>query len=358
MGHLTLELILWLLLAFLIGCILGCLFRKLFGGSGETEKIGAAAAGATAVAAATTAKAAASKAADVKPATPKVEAKKVAAPKPVEPKPVTPEPAAPKPVTAAATGVAKRPKGLASARGGKADELQRISGIGPKIDKTLHSLGFFHFDQIANWSKDEEKWVDEHLRFKGRIEREEWIPQAKLLAAGKEAEFTRLYGTGGMASSDGRSASGLRTRKTAKSTAAKTKPVSKSKTPEKAKAVSKPKRAVATGVAKAPKKLKTARGGKADDLQRISGVGPKLEKTLHGLGFFHFDQIADWTPDEVQWVDENLTFKGRIDREEWIPQAKLLAAGDEKKFEQRYGTGGLKDKKTGKTKSGSRTRKS
>jgi predicted flap endonuclease-1-like 5' DNA nuclease len=348
MGHLTLELILWLLLAFLIGCILGCLFRKLFGGSPDTAKVGAPAAAATAVAAATTAKAAAPKPAAPKPAAPKPVATKVEAPKP----------AAPKPKTAVATGVAKRPKGMVSARGGKADELQRISGIGPKIDKTLQSLGYFHFDQIANWNKDEEKWVDEHLRFSGRIEREEWISQAKLLAAGKEAEFTRLYGSSGMKFSGGKTASGSRTPKASsgKSATATAKPKTASK--PKPKAPPKPKKAVATGVAKAPRKLTSARGGKADDLQRISGVGPKLEKTLHGLGFFHFDQISEWTPDEVQWVDENLTFKGRIDREEWIPQAKLLAAGDEKKFARRYGTGGLKDRKTGKAKSGSRTRKS
>lgn len=112
-----------------------------------------------------------------------------------------------------------------------------------------------------------------------------------------------------------------------------------------------------TGKPTRPQKLSAARGGKADNLQQISGVGPKLEKTLHGLGFFHFDQIAAWTKDEVTWVDDNLKFKGRIDRDEWIPQAKLLAAGDMDNFAKKYGTGGLKSK-SGKTKSGSRTRRS
>ena len=350
MGHLTLELILWLLLAFLIGCILGCLFRKLFGAKPQVATP-----------------------APVKAPTPvkapePIKAPEPAAPAPaatavakVEPKPIVkvePKPIAkiePKPVALASTGVAKRPKGLAGARDGKADELQRISGVGPKIDKTLHSLGFFHFDQIANWTPDEVQWVDEHLRFKGRIEREEWIPQAKLLAAGNEGEFNRLYGTGGMKTGKaGKAQSGERTRKAASTTPAKAKPAAKP-APKKAE----PKKVdVATGVASAPKKLTGARGGKADDLQQISGVGPKLEKTLHGLGFYHFDQIAEWTPDEVQWVDENLTFKGRIEREEWIPQCKLLAAGKMDEFTKLYGTGGLKSKKTGKSQSGSRTRKS
>ncbi len=322
MGHLTLELILWLLLAFFIGCILGCLFRKLFGGGSQE----------VATTAAATTVAASAVAADVKP----------------EDKPAPKVKSAP--MTAVATGVAKRPKGLAAARDGKADKLQRISGVGPKLDKTLNSLGYFHFDQIAKWSPDEVQWVDEHLRFKGRIERDEWIPQAKLLAAGKEEEFARLYNSAGNKSTDSVTSQSSEPARRVGSAKPAPKRVKETK-----KSVPKP--AVATGVAKAPKKLKAAKGGKADDLQRISGVGPKLEKTLHSLGFFHFSQIAEWTPDEVQWVDENLRFKGRIDREEWIPQAKLLAAGDESKFAKNYGTGGKKDK-TGKTQSGSRTKKS
>ena len=114
---------------------------------------------------------------------------------------------------------------------------------------------------------------------------------------------------------------------------------------------------VSSGKPMRPQGLAGARGGKADNLQVISGIGPKLEKTLHGLGFYHFDQIAGWSRDEVDWVDEHLRFKGRIDRDQWIPQAKLLAAGDMDKFSELYGTGGLKNK-AGQRKSGSRTRKS
>lgn len=74
-----------------------------------------------------------------------------------------------------------------------------------------------------------------------------------------------------------------------------------------------------------PSGLSTARDGKADDLKKISGVGPKLEETLNSLGVFHFDQIAVWNGDNVAWVDDYLSFKGRIDREDWITQAKALA---------------------------------
>ena len=75
-----------------------------------------------------------------------------------------------------------------------------------------------------------------------------------------------------------------------------------------------------------PALLTQARGGKADDLKKISGVGPKLEKELNGAGVFHFDQIASWTAKEVAWADENLvSFKGRISRDNWVSQAKDLA---------------------------------
>ena len=75
-----------------------------------------------------------------------------------------------------------------------------------------------------------------------------------------------------------------------------------------------------------PQGLEAPRDGVADDLKRIRGVGPKLEETLNGLGIYHFDQIALWTPDTAAWVDNYLSFKGRIDREEWIAQAKAFAA--------------------------------
>ncbi|MDH3665325.1 MAG: NADH-quinone oxidoreductase subunit E [Paracoccaceae bacterium] len=157
------------------------------------------------------------------------------------------------------------PAMLSEARGGQPDDLKQIKGIGPKLEGTLNGLGVYHFDQIANWSDGDVAWVDEKLSFKGRIERERWIPQARGLA-----------GLG--------------------PTAAK------------------------------PPMLSEPRGGRPDDLKRISGVGPKLEGVLNGLGVYHFDQIAAWTEGEIAWVDDQLKFKGRIERDDWIGQASILAA--------------------------------
>ena len=75
--------------------------------------------------------------------------------------------------------------------------------------------------------------------------------------------------------------------------------------------------------------LTEAREGGADDLKKISGVGPKLEGLLHENGVFHFDQIAAWGPAEVAYMDDKLSFKGRIERDNWIEQASGFAAEKE-----------------------------
>ncbi|MGA1024955.1 MAG: NADH:ubiquinone oxidoreductase [Lutimaribacter sp.] len=90
----------------------------------------------------------------------------------------------------------------------------------------------------------------------------------------------------------------------------------------------------------APATLAGPRDGQADNLKEIKGVGPKLEQMLHQMGFYHFDQIAAWTEAEVNWVNENLAgFKGRATRDNWVAQAKILAAGGETEFSARVGKG-------------------
>lgn len=84
------------------------------------------------------------------------------------------------------------PERLAAARNGKSDDLKLIKGVGPKMESLLNSLGFYHFDQISVWTKDQIEWVDDNLEgFKGRIERDEWQKQAKKLANGELTEFAK-----------------------------------------------------------------------------------------------------------------------------------------------------------------------
>ncbi len=74
-----------------------------------------------------------------------------------------------------------------------------------------------------------------------------------------------------------------------------------------------------------PTTLLSAPEGAPDDLKKIKGVGPRLESLLHELGIFHFHQIAAFTPGDIAWVNERLSFKGRIEREKWVEQAKNFA---------------------------------
>ena len=65
--------------------------------------------------------------------------------------------------------------------------------------------------------------------------------------------------------------------------------------------------------------------GEGDDLTAIGGIGPKIQEVLNGFGVFHYDQIAAWTPENVEWVDDHLAFEGRIEREQWVQQAEALS---------------------------------
>ncbi|WP_027145293.1 NADH-quinone oxidoreductase subunit E [Mesorhizobium sp. WSM3626] len=85
-----------------------------------------------------------------------------------------------------------RPAGID--RPAAVDDLKLISGVGPKIEGILHTLGIFTFAQVASWKKAEREWVDGYLSFQGRIDRDDWVRQAKALAKGGVAEYIRVFG--------------------------------------------------------------------------------------------------------------------------------------------------------------------
>ena len=75
-----------------------------------------------------------------------------------------------------------------------------------------------------------------------------------------------------------------------------------------------------------------------DDLTRIKGLGPKLKATLAELGVTRFDQIAGWSEADIDRVDAQLgRFQGRIRRDNWVEQARLLGSGDEAGYEGKFG---------------------
>jgi NADH-quinone oxidoreductase subunit E len=112
---------------------------------------------------------------------------KKAAPKPAaKAKPVgksNPTPKAKAAAVAAPAADGKKPRTMTAPRKAGADDLKLISGVGPKLEGVLNELGFWHFDQISKWTSAEIAWVDSRLKFKGRIERDNWVDQATKLAS-------------------------------------------------------------------------------------------------------------------------------------------------------------------------------
>ncbi|MER9725475.1 MULTISPECIES: proton-conducting membrane transporter [unclassified Mesorhizobium] len=171
--------------------------RRLRETSAPSAKPSSSAPAALVSTAATAKSAPAAKPTPAKPAAAKPAAAKSAAAKPAASKPAAAK-AAPK---AAASKPAAVPKKAAPAAG-KADNLRRLIGIGPVNDKLLKGLGVTTYAQIAGWTAADVKRIEDTLNFDGRIAREKWVEQAKLLAAGDEKEFARQFPSAGTANNN------------------------------------------------------------------------------------------------------------------------------------------------------------
>ncbi|MCB1540731.1 MAG: cell envelope biogenesis protein TolA, partial [Rhodoblastus sp.] len=234
-------------------------------------------------------------------------------------------PAASAPASAAANDVDGVRPPADSNPAAAADDLKLIKGIGPKNEAALNGLGVRRFAQIADWSADNEKWVGQSIRFPGRIEREHWVAQAKLLAAGVDTPHAAAVKSGAITIDD--SADAPLSEDEAKAFTAAL--------PQQA-----PKVADENAYAGArPLGLAAPKGGKADDLKKVKGIGRQNEERLHNLGVWHFDQIAAWTAENVKWIGSYLAFPGRIDRENWIEQAASLSRGELTEFARRVEAG-------------------
>ena len=217
-----------------------------------------------------------------------------------------------------------RPAGIAAPADGEADDLKLIKGIGPKNEKACNGLGIYQFRQIADWTPDEAIWVGHHIAFPGRIEREHWIAQARLLASGGETEHSRAVKSGSLVVDD---SADEPLDQTAADLLAATLPAPAAAVEGEDK-----------HAGRRPFGLESA-VGEPDNLKKIRGIGPQNERRLHALGIWHFSQIAGWSEDNVKWVGSYLAFAGRIDREKWIAQARDLAAGKDTEFSRRVAAG-------------------
>lgn len=284
-----LDLAMLMLAAYLIGCLLAGMLRNA-GQAGEPAVAGAATPRIMPELAPVAAPVAPPTAAAAPYTTPSGEV-------PVEP--MKPEPKA----SAPAEPVEQAITGLSAPRRGQPDDLTQIYGIDPDVQAKLNALGLYHVDQIAALQPGQRRWLFRQLGHAGRFPSWwwRWRFDAEQILAGKAPA----------------------------SRPAEPVPLAPSLPPAEA--------APADGVK--PTGLAAPIDGKADDLKRIKGIGKQNEGRLHGLGIWHFNQIAQWSAEEVKWVGAFLAFPGRIEREDWVGQAKILAAGGVTEFARRADAG-------------------
>ncbi len=98
--------------------------------------------------------------------------------KPMKPKPAAKASTTPAKFVSGSTASDAKPAAIMSSRPSKVDDLKRIKGVGVVLEKTLNDLGIYQFAQVAKFDKKTIAWVDERLKFKGRIERDNWVKQA------------------------------------------------------------------------------------------------------------------------------------------------------------------------------------
>ena len=251
------------------------------------------------------------------------------------------EPAPAAPVAMPAPAVPMRPAAPAVR-----DNLQRISGVDAEAEKLLTAQGIGRYSQIAHWSPTDVARFDTQLGGGGRIGRENWIEQAQILSRGGDTAFSRDYDRRARGETG---ASGLRPAKLSDAMRA-------SSGSTNAETVRQPRadigslRSVRSAAYQNPGPSSDAaarigaqsaalRSGSLEDLKRIRGIGVLIEKKLNQMGVVGYEQIANWTAQDIDRISQSLDFKGRIERENWVEQARILASGGATEFSRRVDRG-------------------
>jgi predicted flap endonuclease-1-like 5' DNA nuclease len=182
-------------------------------------------------------------------------------------------------------------KNFGTATDAEKDDLKMISGIGPYIEERLHALDIFTFRQISNFTKQDIETInDAIIYFSGRIDRDEWVAQAKELVQSNDRRTELL------------------------------------------KRISERRTNIFYN------RIGFAKKEEADDLTKISGIGGWIKEKLNVLDIYTFKQISNFNSEDVAAVTEAIEyFPGRIERDEWILQAKELVriAGDKSELLKR-----------------------
>jgi len=224
------------------------------------------------------------------------------------------------------------------------DNLQRISGIDADIEALLASHGVTRYSQIAHWSPADVARIEKLLGSPGRIGRENWIEQAQILSRGGDTRYSLAYDRA--ARGEGASAPAPRPVKLAdaiQENAARGGDGSRPRGDMGALRSVKAELYQGAGAAQAGEGAggpgKVVRSAQLDDLKRIRGIGVMIEKKLNSMGVVAYEQIANWTAEDIGRVSQSLDFKGRIERENWVEQARILASGGATEFSRRVDRG-------------------
>ena len=251
----------------------------------------------------------------------------------------------------------------AGARVTRRDDLKMINGLGPFIEEKLNALGIYTFEQISKMTPELEDEINEGIEFfPGRIKRDAWADQAKLLVGSedpslaegrrtpeemrkagelvrKAEERKRAQKAAEMAEKDAmkaREAEKL-ARKKARERAAERATAMKKEIEErreKLQGLSKKEREKEEALIRVAERsegidfgiIGFATKDEKDDLQKINGIGPFIEEKLNALGIFKFSQLSKLTPGMEDDVNQAIEFFiGRVKRDEWVKQAKVIS---------------------------------
>ncbi len=207
------------------------------------------------------------------------------------------------------------------------DRLTRIIGVDAATEQALIGLGITRYADIARWSPDDVARMEAQLGRPGRISLDNWVEQARVLAR---------YADGTDAPRPVRLADAIRENREQAQRATASEPAPRSDLAGLRSVRSEALR----GEAPAPT-------GREDDLKRIRGIGVLIEKRLNSLGVTTYEQIANWTGADIDRISQILDFKGRIERENWIEQARILASGGHTEFSRRVDRGEVDSSRDG-----------
>jgi predicted flap endonuclease-1-like 5' DNA nuclease len=227
------------------------------------------------------------------------------------------------------------------------DNLQRIGGITAEVEQALAAQGVSRYSQIALWSPAEVERFDRQLGTRGRIARENWIEQAQILGRGGDTRFSREFDRQGRSDAPPprpiKLPDAIREHEAARAAEAQTGGTAARADLGSLRSVRSEayQNAPEPGPEAARRAATRAAGSVPSDLKRIRGIGVLIEKRLNTMGVASYEQIANWTAEDIAHFSRSLDFKGRIERENWVEQARILASGGSTEFSRRMDKGEL-----------------